>query len=309
MVPLDLIIIGGSAAGVMAAVYAKRRNLNFKLISKDIGGEVATSGEIENWLGINRTTGLELARSFLEQLRYNKIAYELEREALDIKKEGQFFKVIIKNREEVYDELARSLIIASGSRPRLLKIPGEDKFYKRGVSYCTVCDGPIFKGKEVAIIGGGNSALEAGLMMAELSPRVYVINKNPQFKGDAVLIKNLESKINVVILYNALSLEILGNKTVEAVMYKDIRTNETKQVKVSGVFVHIGMSPNSEFAEIVERNIAGEIKVDRFCTTSVPGIFAAGDVTDFPYRQISIAAGQGAVAALSCVSYLNKTRT
>lgn len=303
---LDLIIIGGSAAGVTAAIYAKRRGLNFKLISKDIGGEVATSGEIENWLGINKITGFDLAQSFLEQLKYNKVVYELETEALDIKKEDKIFKVIVKKGEKIYEELARSLIIASGSRPRLLKIPGEDKFFKRGVSYCTVCDGPIFKGKKVAIIGGGNSALEAGLMMSELSPLVYVINKNPQFKGDEVLIRNLQSKSNITIIYNALSSEILGDKKVEALRYKDLITGAEKQIEVEGIFVHIGMIPNSEFAQMVEKNEAGEIKVDRFCATSVPGIFAAGDVIDFPYRQISIASGQGAVAALSCVSYLNK---
>ncbi len=306
MILLELIIVGGSAAGVTAAIYARRRGLNFKLISKDIGGEVATSGEIENWLGINKTTGLELSQSFLEQLKYNKIPFELEREAIDIKKENNFFEITVKKEEEIYVERARALIIATGSRPRKLNIPGEDKFYKRGVSYCTVCDGPVFKDKEVAIIGGGNSALEAGLMMAELSPRVYILNKNPQFKGDAILVKNLEAKSNVITIYNALSLEILGDKTVEALKYRDITTNEIKQLQISGIFVHIGMLSNSEFARIVEKNEAGEIKIDRFCATSVPGIFAAGDVTDFPYRQISIAAGQGAVAALSCVNYLNK---
>lgn len=303
---LDVVIIGASAAGVSAAVYAKRRGLKFKLISKDFGGEVATSGNIENWLGINKTMGLNLANSFLEQLKYNEVDFELEKEVIDVKKENNIFKVYIKNSQEPQELSSKSLIIASGSRPRPLNVPGEKNFYKRGVSFCTVCDGPVYKGKNVAIIGGGNSALEAALMMAELSPEVYVINKNSFFKGDEVLIKNLESKKNVKIFYNSLVTEIVGDKFVDSLKFKNTQSNIEDTIKISGIFVHIGMLPNSEFINIVEKNQFGEIKINRLCETSQAGIFAGGDVTDMPFRQINIASGLGTIAALSSVSYLNK---
>ena len=307
---LDLIIIGGSVAATTAGIYAARRGLNFKIISKDFGGEVATSGEIGNWPGDGMTDGIALAEKFKKHLESYKVDMEdgVEVESI-VKREDNTFLVRTVRTETGQKYLAKTIIITTGVHPRPLNVPGEQEFRNKGVSYCTTCDGPLFSGKIVATIGGGNSALESGLMLADIASNIYVINKNPEFKGDRILIDNLKKKQNVEIIYNASTAEIVGDKFVTGLKYKDnspAGEGKEKELKIDGIFIHIGMVPNSGIVpKEVEKNQFGEIIVNTNCETNVPGLYAAGDVTDVPFKQIVIAAGQGCIAALSAVNYLN----
>ena len=301
----DLIIIGGSAAATSAGIYAARRNLNFKIIAKDLGGEVATSGEIGNWPGINQTDGIALANQFRGHLKFYRVNIE---EGVEVKKiirqdEG-FFKIVAKTGEYA----AKTVIVATGVHPKELNVPGEKELRNKGVSYCSVCDMPLFKDKIVATVGGGNSVLESGIMGADIASKVYVINKNPIFKGEQVLIDNLLSRKNIEVIYNAKTTGILGDGFVSGLKYND-QSGQEKELKVDGVFIHIGMKPNSGLVpDEVEKNNFGEILISKNCETNVPGLFAAGDVTDVPFKQIVIAAGQGTCALLQAVNYLNRLK-
>ncbi|MDO8495703.1 MAG: FAD-dependent oxidoreductase [bacterium] len=324
----DLIIIGGSAAATAAGVYAARRNLNFKIISKDFGGEVATSGEIGNWPGVNKTDGITLAQQFKEHLKFYGVEPE---EGVWVEKvtkqvDGLFCITaqagdeLLTAADKVYalrssegaqkcDYLAKSVIIATGVHPRELDVKGEKEFRNKGISYCTVCDGPLFSGKVTATIGGGNSALESALMLADISSKVYVINKNMEFKGEQVLIDNLKTKKNVEIIFGAKTTEFSGQGFLSGLKYTD-QSGAEKAIAAEGAFVHIGMIPNSSIVpDEVKKNNFGEIMVDKNAATNVPGLFAAGDVTDVPFKQIVIAAGQGTTALLSAVNYLNRLST
>ncbi len=316
----DLIIIGGSAAAATAGVYAARRGLNFKIITKEFGGEVATSGEIENWPGVVHTDGLTLADQFKAHLASYHVTPEEGVSVSSVSKQpdGMFCISVnqdgetmaadkLKESPEVHkcDYVAKSVIVATGVHPRLLNVPGEKEFRNKGVTYCTTCDGPLFQGKATTVIGGGNSALEAGLMLSDIASQVYVVNKNPMFKGEKILIDNLSAKKNVRIIYGAMTTEILGEQFVTAIHYTD-KDGKTQELKTDGVFIHAGMIPNSDLVgpELAKSKF-GEIIVDANCATNVAGLFAAGDVTTVPFKQIVIAAGQGCIAALSAVQYLN----
>jgi len=306
----DLIIIGGSAAATTAGLYAARRNLNFKIVTKEFGGEVATSGEIGNWPGDDQTDGLTLAQRFRDHLDHYKAPIEegVWVERVVVQPDGTFAISGKDSNGEAMSALGRSVIIATGAHPRELIIPGEKELRNKGVSYCTTCDGPLFVGKTTTVVGGGNSALESGLMLADICQQVYVVNKNPQFKGDAVLLEKLETKPNVKIIYNALASAVVGDNFVSALRYKDQAGTE-QEIKTDGIFVHVGMIPNSNIVPAgVEKNAYGEIVVNENCETNVPGLYAAGDVSNVPFKQIVIAAGQGCVATLSAVQYLNRVK-
>jgi thioredoxin-disulfide reductase len=302
----DSIIIGASAAGISSAIYLKRRGINFLILAKDIGGEMAFSGIVDNYPGIPKTTGLELTKKFKEHLESYGIEV-INEEVIKLDKNNDLF-VISTNKNNTY--YSKTVIIATGSKPKKLNIPGEEKFYHKGVSYCSVCDMPLFKDKVVAIIGGGNSALEAGLMAADICKYAYIINKNPSFKGDKVLIEQLERKENIKIIYNALTQEIYGDKFVKGIKYLDTVSNTIQDINVDGVFIHIGMKPNSEFIPDSwnVKNTYGEIIINKLCETNITGLFAGGDVTDIPFKQIGIAVGHGIICALSTVNYLNKLK-
>jgi alkyl hydroperoxide reductase subunit F len=324
----DLIIIGGSAAATAAGIYAVRRGLNFKIITKDFGGEVATSGEIANWPGVIHTDGIALAQQFREHLESYKIDIEegVEVEKIAKMPDGTFCitaktgagssmatEKLADGQSKIIagltcDYVAKAVIVTTGVHPRELGVPGEKEFRNKGVSYCTVCDGPLFNGKTTAVIGGGNSALEAGLMLADIASKVYVINKNDTFKGEQVLIDNLKSKKNVEIIYNAKTTSIAGSEFVTSLKYNNQASVE-QELKVDEIFVHVGMVPNSGIVPPeVEKTSFGEIKVNANCQTNILGLYAAGDVTDVPFKQIVIAAGQGTCALLSAVNYLNRLK-
>ncbi len=311
---LDLVIIGAAAAGCAAAVYAARRNLNFIVVAKDIGGEVALSGEVENWPGIIHTNGYELAQNFYKHAKSYDVQFDEGFEVTEIKQETNIHIVKIKNAsEETKLYRTKSVIVASGIHPRRLSILGEDKLDHKGVTYCTVCDGPLFKEKITATIGAGNAALESALMMGGIAKKVYLVTKYPENKhsgfpkGEDILIEKIKELKNIEIIYSANTTEILGTDKVEGLKYE--QDSESKQIDVQGVMIHIGMIPNSKFVVCTEKNPPGEIIVDAKCTTSCTGVFAAGDVTNIAYKQIGIATGQGITAALSAIDYINRWKS
>lgn len=311
---LDLVIIGGAAAGSAAAVYAARRKLNFVMITDNIGGEVALSGVVNNWPGIIEIQGFELAQKFSEHVKsYNVETYEgwrVER----IEPAKKHYLVIAKNSvgEEKKVE-TKTIIVATGIHPRHLEIPGEEKFYQKGVTYCTVCDGPLFRNKITTTIGSGNAALESALMMAGIATKVYLISKfsdtpenNGGFpKGEKILVDKVKQIPNIEIIYNAQTTEITGENRVTGIKYIN-DAGEEHVIETQGVMVHIGQIPNSQFIDQVEKTPTGEIIVDQKCRTNSPGIFAAGDVTDIPYKQIGIATGQGIIASLAAIEHINR---
>ncbi len=310
----DLVIIGGSISGVAAAIYAVRRKLNFVLLSKDIGGEVALAGEIKNYPGILDTTGVDMAAVFREQIKSYEMPFEEGAEVTGITQKDGAHVVTAKVGEEEKTYESKSVIIATGIHPRHLGVPGEEEFYHKGVTYCTVCDGPLFKGKTTATIGAGNSALESAIMMAGISEKVYLISNKKESegegfpKGDGILVEKIKAMDNVEIIYNALTQKIEGDQMVSSITYKDADSNEEKTIEVQAAMVHIGFVPNSDFVQCVEKDKAKQIVTDKLCQTSCDGIFAAGDVTDIPYKQIAIAGGQGVTACLNTIDYLNKQK-
>jgi len=294
----DLIIIGAGPAGITASVYAARKKLNFLVITLDIGGQAAWSGDIENYTGYQFITGPELAAKFEEHMRKYGIALKENEGATALEKLGEIISV--KTNKGEYQ--ARSVIIASGKKSRELGVPGEKEFKNRGLTYCATCDGPLFADKEVAVIGGGNSALDAALQLIKIAKRVYIINNTGQLTGDEIMRQKVEAAGNVTILNNSQVTAVTGDKFVSAIKIKD--NAGVKELAVQGVFVEIGLIPNVIFAEQVEKNERGEIKIDPANQTNIPGIFAAGDVTDVQEKQIIIAAGEGSKAALSAFRYL-----
>ena len=296
----DLIIIGAGPAGITASVYAARKQLDFLVISLDIGGQAAWSGDIENYTGYQFITGPELAQKFQEHMRKYEITLKENEEVLELAKLGQ----VIRLKTNKADYQARSVIIASGKKLKELGIPGEKEFKNRGLSYCATCDGPLFAGRDVTVIGGGNSALDATLQLIKIAKHIYIINHTSGLSGDAIMRRKVEESAQVTILNNYSVTAVLGDKFVKGIKIKSV--NQEKELAVQGVFVEIGLIPNVAFAKDVEKNQKNEIKVNLCNETNIPGILAAGDVTDVPEKQIIIAAGEGAKAVLSVFHYLSK---
>lgn len=310
---LDLVIVGASAAGCSAAIYAARRKLNFKIVTDNIGGEVALSGVVNNWPGILEIQGFELAKKFHEHVKSYGVETEEGWRIEKIISEKNYHTLVAKNargEEKTYE--TKTIIIATGIHPRHLEVPGEKEFYQKGITYCTVCDGPLFKNKITTTVGSGNSALESAMMMTNIAKKVYLISKYPNTqeknygfpKGENILIDKVKVIPNVEIIYEAKTIEIVGEKLVKGLKYIDANGAE-QMIEVQGVMVHAGQVPNSQFIE-AEKNKIGELVVDAKCKTSIPGIFAAGDVTNIPYKQIGIAAGQGIISALAAIEHINR---
>jgi len=294
----DLIIIGAGPAGITASVYAARKRMDLLVITRDIGGQTAWSGDIENYTGYQFITGPELAAKFEEHMRKYNIAVKENEEATEVKKAGN----IISVRTNKNEYQAKSVIIASGKKSRELGVPGEKEFKNRGLTYCATCDGPLFSAKDVAVIGGGNSALDAAIQLMKIAKQVYIINNTSALGGDAVMREKVEASNIVAVFNNCQVTEIIGDNFVTGIKIK--RDGKEEKISVQGIFVEIGLMPGSGFAIGVEKNQPGEIKVNSRNETSIPGIFAAGDVTDVAEKQIIIAAGEGAKASLEAFRYL-----
>ena len=294
----DLIIIGAGPAGITAAIYAVRKRIESLIITRDIGGQTALSCDVENYTGYQFITGPELVLKFEEHLRKFNIALKENEAVREIVKAGGTIQV--KTDKGLYE--AKSIIIASGKRSRELNVPGEKEFKNKGLTYCATCDGPLFSRKDVAIIGGGNSALDAALQLMRIANKVYIINIAPELTGDAVMREAVQGSDKVSIFNNTKVEEVLGDRMVSAIRIK--REDKENLLSVQGVFVEIGLIPNSDFIPGINKNNSGEIIVNSRNETNIPGIFAAGDVTDVPEKQIVIAAGEGAKAALGVFKYL-----
>lgn len=296
----DLIIIGAGPAGITAAVYAARKKLDFSVFSKDIGGQAAWSGDIENFTGYQFITGPELALKFKEHL--GKFEFDLQEgiEVSKIERNNRLFDVITSGSERFS---AKTLILASGKRPHFLNVPGETEYKNRGVTYCATCDGPIFSNKVVAVIGGGNSALDAALQMIQIASRVYLINITDKLTGDPTMQEKIIAAKNAEILNSSKVLEVFGEKFVKGIKVETL--GKVREIQLEGVFIEIGSVPNSDMIDFVDKNQLQEIVVNCANETSVPGVFAAGDVTNVPEKQIIVAAGEGAKATLTAFRYLS----
>jgi len=298
----DLVIIGAGPAGITASVYAARKRMRFLVISKDIGGQTAWSGDIENYTGYQFVSGPELTAKFEEHMRKYGVDLKEGEEVLNIEKKDRVITVITDKGS--YE--AAALIIASGKRSKELGVPGEKEFKNRGLTYCATCDGPLFSRKEVAVIGGGNSALDAALQLMSIATKVYIVNIAPKITGDAIMTEKVTKSDKVTILNNTQVTAVLGDKFVNAIKVKT--SKQEKTLSVQGIFVEIGLIPNAQFTGGIDKNEYGEIKVDNYNRTNIKGIFAAGDVTDVPEKQIIIAAGEGSKATLSAFRYLAQSK-
>jgi alkyl hydroperoxide reductase subunit F len=299
----ELIIIGAGPAGMTAAVYAARKKLHALLISGDIGGQVLWTAGVENYMGYQFIEGTELMQKFEEQVKQFPIDIRTGERVSSLSQTSGGFEVITDKGERYQ---AQAAIIATGKRPRQLNVPGEDKLKGRGVTYCAICDGPLFAGENVAVIGGGNSALEAAEDMVKIADHVYLVSLTP-LTGDQILIDKVKSAGNLTMFLEHEVLEVEGEGRVEGIRIRDLKSKQERASNVSGVFIEIGLIPNSEpFEGIVRLNRLGEIEVNSANETSVLGLFAAGDVTTVPEKQIVVAAGEGAKAALKAHRYLQR---
>ncbi|MBD3264137.1 MAG: thioredoxin-disulfide reductase [Candidatus Omnitrophica bacterium] len=298
----DLIILGAGPAGITAAVYSARKKMDFLIISKDLGGQAAWSGDIENYTGYQFISGTELVSKFRQHIEHFGVEYRMPEEAKMISRQEN----LIHLKTDKSEYISKSIIVATGKHPRPLGVKGEKEFKNRGVTYCATCDGPLFKGKEVVVAGGGNSAIDAALSMSRMSPKVYIVNLEPQLRGDNLTVETVKSLSNVEIINSSEITEIYGDKFVKGVKIK--KDGEVIDLSVKGIFVEIGLIPNSSFIDMVGKNELGEIKVDCHNRTSVEGVFSAGDVTNVPEKQIIVACGEGSKASLSSFKYINSRK-
>ncbi len=304
----DLIIIGGGPAGVAAAIYAARKHLKTVLISEDIGGQSTVSEGIENWIGSPKVHGADLAKMFrahLDAVKGDFVELALGERAVSLEKSTEGFLAKTKSGKEFS---AKAVLVASGAGRRKLDVPGAEKFENKGVTYCASCDGPLFAGMDVAVVGGGNAGFETALQLLAYAKSVTLLHRHKEFKADAVTIEKAHAHPNMRILAHAEPTEVLGDAFVSGLRYTDKDTGETKELAVSGIFVEAGVVPNTGFAEgLVELDAVKRIKADpRNQRTNVEGVWAAGDCTDELYHQNNIAAGDGVKALEDIYLWIKK---
>ncbi|MCU5655752.1 alkyl hydroperoxide reductase subunit F [Bacillus mycoides] len=298
--PYDVLVVGGGPAGASAAIYAARKGIRTGIVAERFGGQVMDTMGIENFISVKRTEGPKLVASLEEHVKeYDIDVMNLQRAKRLEKKE--LIEVELENGAILK---SKSVIVSTGARWRNVGVPGEAEFKNKGVAYCPHCDGPLFIGKDVAVIGGGNSGIEAAIDLAGIVKHVTVLEFMPELKADAVLQERLNSLPNVTVLKNVQTKEITGTDKVNGISYIDRETEEVHHVELQGIFVQIGLVPNTDWlGETVER-VRGEIVTDKHGATNVPGVFGAGDCTNNPYKQIIISMGSGANAALGAFDYL-----
>ncbi len=303
----ELIIVGAGPAGMTAAVYASRKKLNTLLISHDVGGQPLTTTGIENYMGYQLIQGPELMQKFEQQVRQfpSDVETKIGQKVESVSRIDEGFE-IKTDKGEGYQ--AKTVIFATGKRSRQLNVPREKELLGRGITYCAICDGPLFAGERVAVIGGGNSALEAADDMIKIAEHVYLISLTPLI-GDRILIDKITNADNLTMFLEYEVLEIKGAGRVEGIKIKDLKGKQEKEFDVGGVFIEIGLIPNSGAMKgVTTLNRLGEIEVNCANETGVPGLFAAGDVTIVPEKQIVVAAGEGAKAALQAHRYIQRLK-
>ncbi|NLM34662.1 MAG: alkyl hydroperoxide reductase subunit F [Clostridiales bacterium] len=299
--PFDVLVVGGGPAGASAAIYAARKGIRTGIVAERFGGQILDTLGIENFIGTKYTEGPKLAASFEEHVKEYAVDIMNGHRAKSLKK-NELLEVELENGAVLK---SKTVILSTGARWRNIGVPGEIEFKNKGVAYCPHCDGPLFKGKNVAVIGGGNSGVEAAIDLAGIVNHVTVLEFLPELKADSVLQERLYSLPNVTVLKNVQTKEITGKDKVDGLTYMDRATGETHHLDLEGVFILIGLVPNTDWlGDTVERNRFGEIVVDSHGATNIPGVFAAGDCTNSPYKQIIISMGSGATAALGAFDYL-----
>jgi len=306
----DLVIIGGGPAGLTAGIYAGRRGMKTLIVTLDIGGQAATSPLIENYPGFLRIAGPELMSKFFEQAKKSGCEFLFQKVVKIEEKGGNY---VIHTSTKTIE--AKSLIIAYGRTPKRLGVEGEERLKGKGISYCTICDGPLFKDKVVAVVGGGNSALLAALYLSEIARKVYLIHRREEFRGFEELVERVKKRENIEFLLKQVVKEIKGNGSVNSVLVEEVESGKRTEIKVDGVFVEIGYEIDvGLIKDFVKLNKKNEIVVNEKCETFYPdgkkrsGVFAAGDITNIPFKQIITAAAQGAIAALQAYNYLHKEK-
>jgi thioredoxin-disulfide reductase len=296
----DLIIIGSGPAGMAAGIYASRREMKTLIVGKEVGGQMVWASEIENYPGFKNISSFEL----IEKMREQTVSFGVEMKSGEVKKvekiDGGFR---IHTAKESYE--GKTVIAAIGLSPRRLAVPGELELGGKGVSYCSNCDGPFFKNRPVAVVGSGNSALDAAEVLSKICNQVYLVSNKSEFKAFNVLVDEVKERSNVEIIMNADTVSIDGQEKVESITLRDKDSQEERKISVEGVFIEIGRIASTDLlAEFIERNERGQLIADKRGETKTEGMFAAGDVTDCEFKQISIAVGQGTIAALSAYQYL-----
>ncbi|MEK6828209.1 MAG: thioredoxin-disulfide reductase [Nanoarchaeota archaeon] len=297
----DVLIVGAGAAGLTAAIYTCRKKLKTLIVSIDVGGQTNLTSHIENYPGTGAMHGIELMRKFQNEA----IGFGAELIMGKVNKVDKIensFRIYLAN-GETYE--GKALILAYGKVPKSLGIEGEEKFMGRGVSTCVTCDAPLFKNRDVAIVGGGNSAVEGALELATMARKVYLIHRRDVFRADEVTVEKLKNNSQIELVLNSIPTKVIGEKNVDGIEVENIATKEKKELKVDGVFIEIGYVVDTSFVQhLVKVNEKREIIVDERCNTSCAGIFAAGDITPVPFKQTVIAAGEGSKAALECYRWL-----
>ncbi|WP_346235119.1 alkyl hydroperoxide reductase subunit F [Lysinibacillus telephonicus] len=299
--PFDVLVVGGGPAGASAAIYAARKGIRTGIVAERFGGQVMDTMGIENFISVKYTEGPKLAASLEEHVKeYDIDIMNLQRAKRLEKKD--LIEIELENGAVLK---SKTVILSTGARWRNIGVPGEEEFKNKGVAFCPHCDGPLFAGKHVAVIGGGNSGIEAAIDLAGIVKHVTVLEYKPELKADEVLQKRLYSLPNVTVLTNAQTKEITGTDKVNGISYIDLESGEVRHIELQGVFVQIGLVPNTDWlSDTVELSRFGEIVVDKHGETNIPGVFAAGDCTDSAYKQIIISMGSGATAALGAFDYL-----
>lgn len=300
----DLVVIGGACAAQSAAIYAVRSGMDVLVVADEYGGQINNTDTVENYLGIKSISGPELADRYLEHMREYDVDEEVGLKAVDITKEEGIFNVEL---EDGTSFRSYSVIVATGGSRRRLDVPGEDEYLNKGVAYCAVCDGPLYKGQEVAVVGGGYAGTEAAAYLSDIAEKVYVLSRSGKLKGEDITINEVKKAENVEVLRQATVDHFYGDALLEGLKYD--QNGELKDLVVTGAFVEIGTVPNSDITDLVETNEAGYIQVNAERETDTDGLYAAGDVTDKGAQQLVVSAGQGCQAALNASEYVKNKKS
>lgn len=299
----DHLVIGGGPAGYNAALYAFRKGLSTAIIAKRLGGQLLNTSSVDNYLGIAQISGEGLNEAFINHLKQFEVPMLEDVSITKIEKSGSLFKVHLDNKQTLK---AKTILLSSGSNPRRLDIPGEATFSDKGVAYCAICDAPLFKDKVVIIAGGGNSAVEASLDVAKWASKVIVVHRS-EFRADKILVDQMLSHQKITVFKQTQILEIFGDTRMKGIRVLDKSSSQQRNIEADGLFVEIGNIPSSDLVkDLVSLSETGHVLVDPHQRTSLPGLYAAGDVCESPYKQITIAIAQGATAALAASEYINQ---
>lgn len=303
----DVIIIGAGPAGLTAAIYTGRRAMKTLVISKDVGGQIAHAPSVENYPGFESISGVELVQKMLDQAQNNNNMEIVFDDVISVGKDSKSF-FIIKTPNKDYK--SKSLILAYGKTPKSLDVPGEKKFAGKGVSYCATCDMPVFKNKTVAVVGGGNSALDAAIYGSKIAKQVYLIHRRDEFRADEATIEKARKIKNITFVLSSIVKEIKGDNFVKSIVVENVNSKQTKEIPLEGVFAEVGYEVKTEIvAHLVKLDDYKQIIINNRCETSHPGIFAAGDITNTPVKQAIVSAGDGAKAALAAYNFLQGNKT